>query len=230
MSRWQPRQTVHRGAVSEATVESVNVGRPRSVPVRGGVVQTAIWKSPAMGPVAVRGVNVAGDDQADRAVHGGRDKAVYAYGADDLAWWSRQVGHDLPPGTLGENLTISGMDVQAAVIGERWAIGSTVLEVAQPRVPCYKLAIRMGDARFPRRFAAAGRPGAYLRIVSEGELQSGDRLRIIERPAHGVSIGLVNWAYLADHSLATRLLQAPQLPVPLRHWAHQVLSRETEPS
>lgn len=156
------------GAPTQARIASINVGRIRTVELNGRPVQTAIWKSPVPGRVRLQGVNLDGDDQADRSVHGGHDKAVYAYAAEDLAWWSRELGRDVPPGSFGENLTTHGMELSRAEIGERWAVGSAVLEVSQPRIPCYKLGIRMGDRHFPARFAAAGRPGAYLRIIEPG--------------------------------------------------------------
>ncbi len=134
---------------------SVNVGRPRTFPWRDGVVTTSIWKSPVTGRIAVRGVNLSGDDQSDRDAHGGPDKAVYAYATADYAFWHAQLGRQLDPGTFGENLTIDGLDVSGALVGERWQIGSALFEVSQPRVPCYKLGIRMADPEFPRRFAAA---------------------------------------------------------------------------
>jgi MOSC domain-containing protein YiiM len=138
-----------------AVVESVNVGTPRAVGWRGRTVTTAIWKAPVVGRVAVRGVNVDGDEQGDRKVHGGVDKALYAYAAEDYDWWAEQLGRGLGPGTFGDNLTTRGLEVSAAVVGERWRAGATLLEVAQPRIPCFKLGIRMGSQRFPRRFAAA---------------------------------------------------------------------------
>jgi MOSC domain-containing protein YiiM len=128
---------------------------------------------------------------ADRSVHGGPDKAVYAYAAEDLAWWAEALDRPVQPGTFGENLTTVGMDLAGAVVGERWAVGTTVLEVTQPRIPCYKLGIRMGDPQFPRRFAAAGRPGAYLRIIDGGAIAAGDTIRVISRPTHDVTVGLI---------------------------------------
>ena len=153
---------------------SVNVGSPREIEWLGRREATSIWKSPVEGRVPVRGVNVAGDDQADREFHGGPDKAVYAYAREDTVWWERELGRELEHGNFGENLTVSGVDVTGAVVGERWEIGTVVLEVAQPRIPCWKLGARMEDASFPVHFAAAGRPGAYLRIVEEGEIGAGD--------------------------------------------------------
>src|SRR3979409_126786 len=139
-------------------VESVNVGAPRAVQVDGRTVWTAIWKSPVEGRVPLRGVNLRGDDQADRTVHGGPDKAGYAYGGEDTEGGEGELGVSRGPGAFGENLTVRGVPVSEAVIGERWAVGSALLEVAQPRLPCFKLGLRMGDPRFLKRFAAAGRP------------------------------------------------------------------------
>src|SRR3954453_3605094 len=200
------------------TVESVNVGLPRDVEVGGHTVRTAIWKAPVAGRVPVRGVNLEGDDQADRTVHGGPDKAVYAYGAQDTDWWETQLGVTLGPGAFGENLTVRGIPVSDAVIGERWAIGSTLLEVAQPRLPCFKLGLRMGDPRFLKRFAGAGRPGAYLRVIREGDLGAGDAIEVISRPAHGVTSALVSRALLGERELLPVAQQATELPLELREW------------
>ena len=170
-----------------AVVVSVNIGQPRTVSWRGRSVTSAIWKHPVDGPVTVDGVNLDGDDQADRRVHGGLDKAVYSYSAEDYAWWSAQVGA-LTPGTFGENLTISGIDFGAAHIGDRWRIGSALLEVAQPRQPCFKLGIRMDDDTFPDRFAAAQRPGIYLRIVEGGTVAAGDTIEVVATELPAISI------------------------------------------
>jgi MOSC domain-containing protein YiiM len=170
-------------------VRSVNVGALRRVEHRGREVMTGIWKEPVAGRVAVRGVNVDGDDQADRRFHGGSDKAVYAYAVEDYAWWASELGHALALGAFGENLTVEGVDLTTAVVGERWLVGTSVLEVCQPRTPCWKLGLRMGDDRFPARFLAAGRPGAYLRIAREGELGAGDELVRFHIPDEGPTIG-----------------------------------------
>src|SRR4051812_33290251 len=170
-----------------ASLVSVNVGRPRQVGTGRRTASTAIWKAPVEGRVALRGVNLAGDDQADRTVHGGPDKAVYAYAAEETELWEAELGGPLGPGVFGENLTVRGMPVSEAVIGERWELGTALLEVAQPRMPCFKLGLRMGDPRFPKRFAAADRPGAYLRVVREGDIGAGDPIEVVSRPAHGVT-------------------------------------------
>jgi MOSC domain-containing protein YiiM len=168
---------------------SVNVGVPRTVTWRDHDVTTAIWKDPVEGPVPVAGVNLVGDDQADRRVHGGPDKAVYAYAAEDYAWWADELGRPVPAASFGENLTTSGVDLRAARVGDRWRVGSVVLQVAQPREPCFKLGIRMGDDGFPGRFEAAGRAGAYLRIVTPGELQAGDAIEVTPAAEPSVALG-----------------------------------------
>ena len=173
-------------------VESVNVGTPREVGWRGQVVRTAIWKDPVPGRVRVRGTNVDGDTQANPEVHGGVDKAVYAYAAEDYEWWGAELGGELGPGTFGDNLTLRGIDVSGAVVGERWRVGGTLLEVSGPRAPCFKLGIRMGSQLFPRRFAAARRPGAYLRILAEGDVAAGDPGEVGHRPGHGLTVAEVS--------------------------------------
>jgi MOSC domain-containing protein YiiM len=194
---------------------AVSVGRPQDV----GGTRTAIWKAPAEGRVAARGVNLEGDDQADRSVHGGPDKAVYAYAREDAAWWEDVLGRDLGPGSFGENLTTEGLSLTDAVIGERWAVGGTLLEVCQPRFPCAKLGLRFGDPLMVRRFAKARRPGAYLRILEEGDLGAGDAIEVVDRPAHDVTIALVNEVVLHDRSRLPELLGAPELAASLREFA-----------
>lgn len=201
-----------------AIVESVNVGVPRPVEVNGHAVLTAIWKSPVEGRVPLRGVNLHGDDQADRTVHGGPDKAVYAYAREEIEQWEAELARQLDDAPFGENLTVRGLPVSGAVIGERWRVGSALLEVAQPRLPCFKLGLRMGDPLFPRRFAAAGRPGAYLRIVEEGEIGAGDAIDVVSRPVHGVTSAIVSRAILGEAELLPRALEATELPAELRAW------------
>jgi MOSC domain-containing protein YiiM len=162
---------------------------------------------------------VDGDEQADRSVHGGPDKAVYAYALEDTRWWEAELGRDLGPGAFGENLTLEGVDVTGALIGERWRIGTVLLEVCGPRIPCWKIGKRMDDPRFVKRFAAAGRPGAYERIIEEGALGAGDAVEIVSRPSHDVTVGMVSRAFLTDHSLVPRLLEADALAVGWRDWA-----------
>lgn len=191
---------------------SVNTGGPAPLTTGRRTVESGIVKRPVEGRVRVEGVNVAGDRQADPMVHGGPDKAVYAYAVEDYHWWSAGLGIPLDPATFGENFTVSGLDVSGAVIGERWLVGSTVLEVAQPRMPCYKLGMRMGDPAFPARFAAANRPGAYLRIVEPGAVGAGDTVEVVDRPAHGVNVAEVLRALLGERALWPHVVRADRLP------------------
>jgi MOSC domain-containing protein YiiM len=209
-------------AESPGRVVSVNVGR--SAPVgswRGGSVRSAIVKAPVTGHVRVAGVNLAGDEQADRRVHGGPDKAVYAYAREDADWWAAELHREIPNGMFGENLTTEAVACGGALIGERWRVGTVELEVCQPRLPCFKLGLRFGDQRMLRRFARASRPGAYLRIVREGELRVGDAVEVLARPDHGVTVALVSDALMLDDTLLERALQAPQLPGDVRDWLAQ---------
>jgi len=165
-------------------------------------------------------VNLAGDAQADRDAHGGPDKAVYAYALEEIRAWETELGRSLGPGALGENLTIRGLDVSGAVIGERWRIGTTLLEVVQPRLPCFKLGLRLEDPSFVRRFGRASRPGAYLRIVEEGDVGAGDRVEVDAAtvPEHGVTVRMLSDAILLDPTLIPQVLEAPQLLPSLRGW------------
>lgn len=201
-------------------VESVNVGTPSVAEWKGRTFATGIVKSPVAGRVAVRGVNMVGDDQADRSVHGGPDKAVYAYSREDIDWWAQTLDRAiLPGGHFGENLTTAGIDLGKAIIGERWSVGTAVLEVSEPRVPCFKLAMRMNDATFPKKFSAALRMGTYLRIIEEGDLEAGDTIAVTGRPEHGLSIALAARIYLFEHHSSARFLEAPQLSAKWRSWA-----------
>ena len=204
-----------------ASLSSVNVGRAQTVPGGRRYVRSAIWKTPVEGRVAVRGVNLDGDEQADRRVHGVPDKAVYAYGADEIALWERELGRDLGPSPFGENLTVEGLDVSGARVGDRWAVGTTVLEVVQPRLPCFKLGVKFGDPKFLKQFARAGRPGAYLRIVEEGELGVGDAVEVVRRADHDVSVRFMMHALLVDQSMLGELLEIPGLIDEWRSYALQ---------
>jgi len=204
-------------------VVSVNVGRPQPLSTGRRVVESAIAKAPLEGPVAVRGVNLEGDDQADRSVHGGPDQAVYAYASEDIAFWSDVTGLDLGPGAFGENLTLAGVDVSDARIGERWRIGTVELRVTGPRIPCFKLEARIGVHGFQKQFLHAGRPGAYFRIVQDGELQAGDAVEIIHRPAHDVSPRLIVETMWLDRTRLTEVEPAvPDMLPKLREWYEEL--------
>jgi len=206
-------------------VISVNVGTVREFEYGGRPAKSAIWKSPVAGRVAARGVNLAGDEQADRKAHGGPDKAVYAYAIEDARWWERNIGRALAYGEFGENLTTEGIEVNDALVGERWQVGTAVLEVSEPRIPCWRLGVRMNDKMFPRRFAEALRPGSYLRIVFEGDVGAGDEIRVVERPGHDLTIRDVFRIYTRDRDEVGRLLAVPRMSESWRSWAQEFLQK-----
>jgi MOSC domain-containing protein YiiM len=218
-------------SISEGKVLSVNVGGVRDFDYNGRPAKSAIWKSPVAGRIAVRGVNLAGDDQADRLAHGGPDKVVYAYAVEDARWWEQQIGRPFEYAEFGENLTTQGIEVNDALVGERWQIGDAVLEVSEPRVPCWRLGVRMNDKTFPRQFTKALRPGAYLRLIVEGTVGAGDEIRVIERPAHDLAIRDVFRIYTRDHDEIPRLLTAPQMSDSWKRWANDwvQMSQPAEP-
>ena len=212
-------------SISSARVLSVNVGTPREFEYAGRVARSAIWKTPVAGRIAARGVNLAGDDQADRGAHGGPDKAVYAYAVEDALWWEKEIGRSLARGEFGENLTTEGVEVNDALIGERWEIGTSVLEVSEPRIPCWRLGVRMNDNHFPRRFTEALRPGSYLRIVVEGDLGAGDEIRLVEKPGTDLTVRDVFRIYTRDRHEAERLLAVPQVSDAWKRWAADFLQK-----
>jgi len=198
-------------------VVSVNVGLPQQISVRRGrPLMSSIVKDPVEGRVRATGANLEGDRQADLTVHGGADKAVYAYAIEDIAWWAQALERpEIGPDWFGENLTTEGLDVTHSVVGERWRIGEAEFEVSQPRLPCSKLGIRFGDGRMVKAFARASRPGAYLRILVEGTVGAGDPIELLHRPEHGVTVQLVSDAFLVDPSLQPEAAKAPELAASL---------------
>ena len=176
------------------------------------VAQTGIDKRPAPGPVRTGDDELVGDSICDRRHHGGPDQAVYAYAREDAEWWAARLGRGTRPGAFGENFSTRGLDVTGAVIGERWAVGTAVFEVSAPRIPCRTFAGFWGVPDLVKQFTAAGRPGAYLRIRVPGQVRAGQEIAIVHRPDHGVTIADTFRALSGDHSLAERLLAAPELP------------------
>ena len=210
---------------AQGKVLSVAVGRPRQFEFNGRPARSAIWKSPVAGRVAARGVNLEGDDQADRKAHGGPDKAVYVYAVEDLRWWERDTGRAIPFGGFGENLTTEGIQVNDALVGERWRIGSAVFEVSEPRIPCWRLGVRMEDPGFVRRFTDAQRPGTYLRIVVEGDVGAGDALSIVSKPDHDLTVRDVFRIYTRERGEVRRLIGVPALSEAWRGWAEHLLTK-----
>lgn len=201
-----------------ATIRSVNVGRPRDGILPKGRA-TAIDKRP-VDAVEVRdpgprrgglGSGVLGDDVVARRHHGGSAQAVYAVAREELDHWARELGRDLHDGVFGENLTTTGLDVDAAVVGERWRVGEVLLEVTGPRIPCATFAAWMGERGWVRRFTERGRTGAYLAVLEPGTVRPGDAVVVQDRPAHGVTVPEVFRAYTGDLGAAHRVLDAAAL-------------------
>ena len=197
-------------------VVSLNVGGPREVEWRGRLVRTSIWKAPVQGAVRVTSLNLDGDAQSDLSVHGGPDKAVYAYPAEHYGYWQRELDVDtLPWAAFGENLTTSGILEPDIRIGDRVRVGSVELMVTQPRLPCFKLGIRFGRDDMVKRFLQSGRSGFYFAVVREGEIAAGDRLEIAARDARGVTVAdmiALETADEPDRDLLRRALETPALP------------------
>lgn len=207
----------------------------RLASVNLGIVTEAEWagdasgrsgidKRPVQGPVLLRADGVAGDFIGERAQHGGPDQAVYAYAEEDAGWWAAELGRAIRPGGFGENLTTYAVDVTGAVIGEQWAIGSALLQVTKPRTPCRTFAGFWGVPDLIKRFTVRATPGAYLRVLREGEVGAGDPVEVVDRPAHGVTIGEVFRALTLEPDLLPRLLDAPDLPEPIRQKARRRLA------
>jgi MOSC domain-containing protein YiiM len=215
-------------ASSVGRVLSVNVGTPREFDYGGRPARSAIWKMPVTGRIAVRGVNLAGDDQADRKAHGGPDKVVYAYAVEDAQWWQQQIGRSLSYGEFGENLSTEGIDVNDALVGERWQIGTALFEVSEPRIPCWRLGVRMNDKMFPRRFTDALRPGTYLRVITEGTVGAGDEIHVVERPSHDLTIREVFRIYTRNRDEVARLLTIPRMSESWKRWAAKLLQENKQ--
>jgi MOSC domain-containing protein YiiM len=192
--------------MAAARIVSVNRGREADLVVGGKPGRSAINKRPVTGPVDVFQLGLAGDECADKADHGGVDQALYTYAREDLDWWTEQLGYELPNGRFGENITTAGIDLSAALIGETWQLGSTVVQVTTPRIPCVTFQSWMDEPHWVKRFAAAGRPGAYLRIITAGAVGAGDELRVLSRPEPAVTIAESMLAYYGDRDIMRRLL------------------------
>lgn len=214
---------------------SVNVGRPREVDFQGRRVSTGIFKQPVSGRVRLRRLNLDGDAQADLSVHGGPDKAVYAYPVEHYDYWRRELaGRDLPWGMFGENFTTQGLREEDVRIGDRFRIGSAELVVTQPRLPCYKLGVKFGDRGMVKRFLASRRTGFYLAVAQEGEAGAGDAIELLERNANSISVADVTRLYAFqpnDWEMLARALDSEALPAGWReHFEKQLGHRRRSPA
>jgi MOSC domain-containing protein YiiM len=215
------------------SVLSVNVGVPRPNPAKQ-LAMTGIDKRPVDHPVRITAPGVrkgtsglAGDPIGDTDHHGGDDQAVYAYAREDYDWWERELGRPLTGGTFGENLTTVGVDLTGALIGEVWRIGDR-LELAATfgRIPCATFQSQMAEPQWVKRFARENRTGAYLRVVTSGEVRAGDPIEIVHRPTRGMTIAEAFRIYMHEPSELKRLLEADGLPEGLRADIERRLSRE----
>lgn len=170
------------------TIVAISLASAKAVDYQGKSVQTGIYKTPVAGPVRVTASGIEGDTQVDLKNHGGVDKAVYVYSTDNYRWWEEELGRELSFGQFGENLAVNGLTDDVVHIGDRFTLGEIEAQVTQPRVPCYKLGIKMGDMDFVARFHQSGRVGFYLRILREGELRPGDRIECLGTDPAGLSI------------------------------------------
>jgi MOSC domain-containing protein YiiM len=208
-----------------AELISVNLAVPRPNPEKG-VAVTGIDKQPVAGAVRVRapgprdtglGSGLVGDGVFDTRHHGGDDQAVYAYAREDLDAWEAELGRPLVGGVFGENLTTRGLDVTGALIGERWRVGERVLlEVSDCRIPCGTFARWMAEQGWIKRFTERALPGAYLRVIEPGEVRAGDRITVVSRPDHDVTVGTTFRALTREPDLLPRLLTAEALPTKVR--------------
>lgn len=190
-----------------------------AVEVRGpwtNVGRSGIDKRPVDHRVTARTWGLEGDLIADKRVHGGPDKAVYAFAREDAVFWEHELGREVAPGNFGENFSTVGLDITGAEVGEQWAIGDALFEVIRARKPCRVFAGFWDVPDLVKRFIARGTPGAYLRVLQEGTIGAGDRIEIVKRPGHGVTIGYMLRALTTEPHLMPRFLTAPEM-LPKHH-------------
>ena len=216
------------------SVVSVNVGLPREVVWEGKTVLTSIFKETVAGRVYVRRLNLDGDRQADLTVHGGKNKAVYAYPSEYYSYWRAEFPNmHLPWSMFGENLTLAGLVDDTVHIGDRFRVGSAILTVTQPRLPCYKLGIKFGRDDILKRFLASGLTGFYFAVLEEGEVAAGDPITLLERDEHEIKVSDITRLYKSDkHDLALlqRALQVQALPEGWRRQFRQRIAKITSRS
>lgn len=191
---------------------TICVAQPTYVRDGKEMVRTGIFKQPVAGPVRAGRTNLEGDGQADLENHGGEHMAVYAYSADHYAWWRQQLGRDeLAHGSFGENLTIEGLDESQVCLGDEWRIGGARFAVTQPRVPCFKLGLRLGDPKVPKRFAKSLRTGCYLMVLEEGAVEAGDEVEPVQRGRRGIRVDRLFEALILSKERDTRGILASAL-------------------
>jgi len=208
---------------------SLNVARPRLANWRTQTVSTGIFKEPVAGPVQLRTLNLDGDRQADLAVHGGPFKAVYAYPSEHYGFWAQELpGTHLPWGMFGENFTIEGLHEEALHIGDRFEIGSAIIMVRQPRIPCYKLALKFQRTDILARFLRSGRSGFYFSVEREGVVQAGDSFEWLSREPHAITIAEMNRLFVEEKYNTELLKKAIATPALPEDWRDYFQKRQRE--
>ncbi len=198
---------------------SLNVGLPREVSWQGRIVTTGIFKEPVSSRLMLRALNLDGDKQADLTVHGGREKAAYAYPSEHYEYWRKELpGKELPFGMFGENFTIEGLLEDDVFIGDRFRIGEAELVVTQPRLPCYKLGVKFGRAEMVRDFLQSRRTGFYFAVLREGEVGAGDPLELIARDQTGVSVADITRIYAFEKNDSATLQRAMKVEALPEGW------------
>jgi len=222
-------KTLKGGAIEGMKVLSVNVGQPGEVLANGRNVSTGIFKTPIKGRVRVRSLNIDGDRQADLSVHGGPDKAVYVYPHEHYAHWERELGRrDFTSGQFGENLTTRGLLEGDVRIGDVLEIGTTRFEVSQPRIPGFKLALRMGMPQFPKLFLKSQRTGFYLRVLQEGEIGAGDTISRITTDSRQMTVREVFGVAYGEGTDLANVLRAVEMPALAASWREMFAERLAE--
>jgi MOSC domain-containing protein YiiM len=217
--------------MSVLRIVSLNVALPRLTTYKGATIQTGIFKEPVTGRVMLRSLNLDGDQQADLSVHGGPYKAVYAYPSEHYEFWRQDLPDmHLPWGMFGENFTTEGMFEDDLHIGDRFRVGSAVVMVRQPRVPCYKLAAKFQRDDILERFLLSGRSGFYLSVEQEGEVGAGDAIELVQRQPDAVTIAEMNQLYVRDKYNADLLNKAVASPGLPDNWRQYFLRRLVPPA
>ena len=192
----------------------------------GSEGRTGIDKRSVAGAIEFKNNGVVGDRVIDTNVHGGYEQAVYAYAREDAQWWEREINEEIPAGRFGENLTTEGIDVNAALIGEQWKIGSVILEVSQPRIPCRVFAGFWKRATLIKDFTQAGRPGTYLRIIQEGTAQAGDAIEVIFKPNHTITISDLFAAKSGERSKINQIKDVTYLSTEFKEWSQKIAATQ----
>jgi MOSC domain-containing protein YiiM len=209
---------------------SISVGFPREVGWRGKAVRTSIFKAPVSGRVRVMRLNVNGDQQSDLSVHGGADKAIYAYPSEHYAFWRNELpGADFPWGAFGENLTTESLLEEKVHVGDRFRAGSAEFIVTQPRMPCYKIGVRFNRADMVKRFLRSGRTGFYLGVLREGDIGACDSIDLVAEDDNHITVADVVGLYAADAANQDLLRRASELSALPESWRQYFRERLWEP-